>query len=94
MRKKFSTYRETVTLANCQEVFTFFAYGLTTSLKRVSYLLFYFAVARSDLRKAVLPFRIVVVVWLGTQTQSGPAQIKARAEGLFFYHPGMLCSPD
>ena len=33
---------------------------------------------------------VVVVIWSGTQTQSGPAQIKARAEGLSFCHPGLL----
>ena len=37
---------------------------------------------------------VVVVVWSGTQTQFGPSQIKARAEGLSFYHPGLLSYPD
>ena len=37
---------------------------------------------------------VVVVVWSGTQTQSGPAQIKVRAEDLTFYHPGLLRCPD
>ena len=37
---------------------------------------------------------LVVVVWSDTQTQSVPAQIKARNEGLSFYHPGLLCCPD
>ena len=31
---------------------------------------------------------VVLVVWSGTQTQSGPAQIKPRTEDLSFYPPG------
>ena len=37
---------------------------------------------------------VVVVVGLGTQTQSGPAQIKARDESLSFYQHGLLRCPN
>ena len=35
-------------------------------------------------------FCLIVVVCLGTQTQSEPAQSKAMAEGQSFYHPNLL----
>ena len=37
---------------------------------------------------------VAVVVWSGSQTQFGRAQIKARAKGLSFYHPELLRCPD
>ena len=37
---------------------------------------------------------VVVFVWSGTQTQFAPAEIKARAESLSFYHPGLIHGRD
>ena len=37
---------------------------------------------------------LLLVDWSGTKAHSRPEQIKARAEGLSFYHPGLLRCPD
>ena len=48
----------------------------------------------SSLQRRLGMTKYLVVVWSGTQSQSGPAQIKARSEGLSFYHNELLCCPD